>query len=112
MKLPDNLKIKVSRDLFEKYLFNSNHMLGKYRAEYFVQVELSISTLDSLVDELMRIPKEQDYVNIKVLYKLGFIYRIEFITGIAVENKKFFLHTIWLHREKTKDVELINLNVI
>lgn len=112
MKLPDNLRIKVDRDLFEKYLFNSNHPLGKYRAEYLVRVELSNNTIDSLVAELLRIPKEQDYLHIDVLYKLGFIYRIEFITGIAVENKKFYLHTIWLHKEKTRDVELINLNVI
>lgn len=112
MKLPDNLKIKVNRGLFEKYLFNSNHPLGQYRAGYLVQVDLSKSTIDLLIEELMRIPKEQNYLHIEVLYKLGFIYRIEFITGIAVENKKFYLHTIWLHKEKTRDVELINLNVI
>ena len=86
MKLPDNLRIKVNRELFEQYLFNTNHLLGKYRSTNLAQVDLSINTIDLLIDELIRIPKEQNYLHIEVLYKLGFIYKIEYITGVAVEN--------------------------
>ena len=64
MKLPDNLKIKVNKELFEKYLFNDEHTMGKHRATYLAQVDLSNNTIDLLIAELMRIPTEQNYLHI------------------------------------------------
>ena len=112
MKLPDNLKIKIDADLFSKYMLNENHFMGKYRSESFKQINITNSNCEDFIEGLKRVPSEQNYLHIDVIYKLGFIYRIEFITSMAVENKKFYLKTIWLHKEKTRDIELLNLIII
>ncbi len=112
MKLPENLKPKINRNLFTDYLLSKDHYMGRYRSEAFAQINVSITDVDSLIESLNRIPLEQEYLHIDVLYKLGFIYRIQYISSIAVDNKMFYLKTIWLHKEKSKDIELLNLILI
>lgn len=112
MKLPDNLKIKINDDLFGQYLLNENHFIGKYRSSSFKQINITSSNLEDFIEGLKRIPSEQNYLLIDVIYKLGFIYRIEFITSMAVDNKKFYIKTVWLHKEKSRDIELLNLIII
>ena len=101
MKLPDNLKIKINPELFRHYMLNKNHFMGKFRAASFTQININDSNLDYFIEGIKRIPSEQNYLHIDVIYKLGFIYRIEFVTSMAVENKKFYIKPIWLHQEKT-----------
>lgn len=112
MKLPEKLKSKINKSLFTDYLLNKDHFIGRYRAEAFSQINVTDENVDLLIERLMRIPAEQEYLHFDVLYKLGFIYRIQYITSIAVSNKKIYLKTIWLHREKSKEIELLNLILI
>lgn len=112
MKLPENLKPKINRALFTDYLINNDHYMGKFRTKSFKQICVSIDNVDSLIESLMRIPLEQDYLHIDVIYRLGLFYRIQYVTSIAVDNKKFYLKTIWFHKEKSKDIELLNLILI
>lgn len=112
MKLPDNLKIKINPELFTHYMLNENHFMGKYRTESFKQISITNFNLADFIEGLKRVPSEQNYLHIDVIYKLGFIYRIEYVTSMAIENKKFYLKTIWLHKEKSRDIELLNLIII
>jgi len=112
MKLPNNLEIKINPELFTHYMLNKNHFFGKFRSASFTQININDTNLDSFIEGIKRIPSEQDYIHIDVIYKLGFIYRIEYVTSIAVENKKFYVKSIWLHQEKTEDIELLNLIII
>nr|WP_297838767.1 hypothetical protein [Ignavibacterium sp.] len=86
--------------------------MGRFTKEAFARINVSIENVETLIESLNRIPLEQEYLHIEVLYKLGFIYRIQYVTSIAINNKKFYLKTIWLHKEKTKDIELLNLILI
>jgi hypothetical protein len=112
MKLPENLKPKVNKALFTDYLLNKEHLMGRYRSEAFAQINVSGNKIELFIESLKRIPIEQEYLHIDVIYKLGFIYRIHYISSIAVDNKRFYLKTIWLHKEKSKDIELLNLILI
>jgi hypothetical protein len=112
MKLPENLKPKIDKSLFTNYLLSKDHFMGKFRTEAFSQIGVTIENIDLMIERLIRIPTEQEYIHIDVLYKLGFIYRIQYITSIAVNNKKFYLKSIWLHKEKSKEIELLNLILI
>ncbi|WP_348344452.1 DUF6883 domain-containing protein [Ignavibacterium sp.] len=112
MKLPDNLKPKINKSLFTDYLLNKDHFMGRFTKEAFARINVSIENVETLIESLNRIPLEQEYLHIEVLYKLGFIYRVQYVSSIAINNKKFYLKTIWLHKEKTKDIELLNLILI
>ncbi|MEP0862269.1 MAG: hypothetical protein HRF52_12610 [Ignavibacterium sp.] len=86
--------------------------MGRFTKEAFARINVSIENVETLIESLNRIPLEQEYLHIEVLYKLGFIYRVQYVSSIAINNKKFYLKTIWLHKEKTKDIELLNLILI
>jgi len=112
MKLPENIKPRINKSLFTDYLLNNEHSMGKFRAKAFVQINITNENINLMIEHLIRIPTEQEYLHIDVLYKLGFIYRIQYVTSIAVNNKKFYLKTIWLHKEKSREIELLNLILI
>jgi hypothetical protein len=108
MNLPYNIQVKIDKNLFKQYLFNFKHRLGKYRADYFKGFNVSENIIEYLIEELKKIPREQTYTHTKVLYKIGFIYRFEFISSVFLETKKYYIKTIWVYKENSFEIELIN----
>ncbi len=112
MKLPENLKIKINNDYFKKYLLSQTHYFGKFKMTRLANGEHNDISCDHLKDSLGRIPLENEYLKLNIIYKLGFIYKVVYITTVVSGAKQFYARTIWTYDSKSKMVEFVNIEII
>ncbi|MEO8399682.1 MAG: DUF6883 domain-containing protein [Ignavibacteriaceae bacterium] len=113
MKLPETLNIICSKNLFLDYYLNDKHYFGVIKKKKFESFGISNQNFDSFLERVKSIPLENEYKNLEIIYKLGLIYKIEYLTLSTNEtNRKFYLKTFWIYKNNSSQIELINLILI
>ncbi len=112
MKIPDNYSTIINPKLFNDYILNQNHLLGKLRARYLLKYISDKQSITEIVEQLHKIPFKQEYQSIETLYKVGLFYKLIYLSTINFNKQKILVESFWLIKNNSASIELLNFNFL
>lgn len=112
MKIPDNYAIIINTKLFNDYILNQDHLLGKLRARYLLKYKVDIQSITEIVEQLKKIPYKQEYQSIETFYKVGLYYKLFYLSTINLNKQKILVESFWLIKNNSASIELLNFNLL
>ncbi|WP_304147435.1 DUF6883 domain-containing protein [Ignavibacterium album] len=112
MKIPDNYAIIINTKLFNDYILNQDHLLGKLRAQYLLKYKVDIQSITEIVEQLKKIPYKQEYQSIETIYKAGLYYKLIYLSTINLNKQKVLVKSFWLIKNNSASIELLNFNFL